>query len=151
MLLAQLGHPDFGGRDLSSVRCAIAGGAGIEPALVRRVESTLDVPLSIVFGQPEASPCIAQTRLDDSPTDRAETLGRPHPHVEVRIADTRTGETVAAGAVGEILTRGYHVMEGYVDDPAATAEAIDGDGWLRTGALGSMDERGYCRIANSRE
>jgi fatty-acyl-CoA synthase len=146
MLLAQLEHPDFPGRDLSTVRCAMAGGATVPPAVVRRVESALDVPLSIVYAQTEASPSITQTRLDDSPTDRAETLGRPHPQVEVRIADPRTGETVPAGTVGAILTRGYHVMSGYFDDVAATAAAIDAGGWLRTGDLGSMDERGYCRI-----
>jgi fatty-acyl-CoA synthase len=146
MLLAQLDHPDFPGRDLSSVRRAFGGGATTPPNVVRRVESALDVPLSIVFAQTEASPSITQTRLDDSPTDRAETLGRPHPQVEVRIADPRTGETVPPGTVGEILTRGYHVMKGYFDDPAATAEAIDAEGWLHTGDLGSMDERGFCRI-----
>jgi fatty-acyl-CoA synthase len=150
MLRAQLEHADFRGRDLSSVRCAATGGGPVPPALVRRVESILDVPLSMVFGRTEASLCVTQTRLDDSPTDRAETLGRPHPHVEVRIADTLTGETAAAGTVGEVLTRGYHVMEGYVDGPVATAEAIDDDGWLRTGVLGSMDERGYCRIDGPR-
>jgi fatty-acyl-CoA synthase len=146
MLLAQLDHPDFPGRDLSRVRCAFAGGATIPPDLVRRVESALDVPFSIVFAQTEASPSITQTRLDDSPADRAETLGRPHPQVEVKIADPATGETVPAGAVGEIRTRGYHVMKGYFGNPAATGEAIDTAGWLHTGDLGSMDERGYCRI-----
>jgi fatty-acyl-CoA synthase len=64
--------------------------------------------MSITFAQTEASPCITQTRLDDSPADRAETLGRPHPQVEVKIADPATGKTMPAGAVGEILTRGYH-------------------------------------------
>lgn len=118
----------------------------VPAALVRRVESALDVPFSIVFAQTEASPSITQTRLDDSPTDRAETLGRPHPQVEVRIADPLTRETVPVGTVGEILTRGYHVMAGYFDNPSATADAIDADGWLHTGDLGSMDERGYCRI-----
>ena len=146
MLLAQLNHPDFAARDLSRVRCAFSGGATVPSALVRRVESALGAPLSIVFAQTEASPSITQTRLDDSPADRAETLGRPHPQVEVKIADPATGVTVQAGAVGEILTRGYHVMKGYFDDPAATTEAIDGAGWLHTGDLGSMDERGYCRI-----
>jgi fatty-acyl-CoA synthase len=143
---AQLEHPDFSGRDLSSVRCAAAGGATVLPALVRRVESALDVPLSTVFARIEASAPITQTRLDDSPTDRAETLGRPHPQVEVRIADVRTHATVPSGTVGEVLTRGYHVMSGYFDDPAATAQAIDAEGWLHTHQLGSMDERGYCRI-----
>jgi len=113
---------------------------------VRRVESALGVPLSIVFAQTEASPAITQTRLDDSPADRAETLGRPHPQVEVQIADPTTGETMPVGTIGEILTRGYHVMKGYFDNPQATSQAIDARGWLHTGELGSMDERGYCRI-----
>ena len=146
MLLALLAHPDFQGRDLSSVRCAMAGGAPVAPSLVRRVESALDVPFSIVFAQTEASPSITQVRLDDSPTDRAETLGRAHPQVEVRIADPATGETVPPDVVGEILTRGYHVMTGYFDNPAATSDAVDAEGWLHTGDLGSMDGRGYCRI-----
>ena len=83
----------------------------------------------------------------DSADDRAETLGRPLPDTEVRIADLRTGETAACGAVGEICTRGYLVMRGYLNAPEATAAAIDADGWLHTGDLGSMDERGYLRIA----
>lgn len=146
MLLAMLQHPDFGGRNLSSVRVAMSGGAPVPATLVRRVESTLDVPVSIAFAQTEASPIVTQTRLGDSPTERAETVGRPHPHVEVRIADPLTGETTARGEVGEIVTRGYHVMEGYFDDPRATAKAIDAGGWLHTGDLGSMDECGFCRV-----
>jgi fatty-acyl-CoA synthase len=146
MLLAQLDHPDFPGRNLSSIRCAFSGGATVPPALVRRVESALGVPFSIVFAQTEASPVITQTRLDDSPADRAETLGRPHPRVEVQIADPTTGDTVPVGTIGEICTRGYHVMKGYFDNPEATSQAIDTTGWLHTGDLGCMDERGYCRI-----
>jgi len=146
MLLAQLDHPGFAGTDLSSVRCAFSGGATVPPALVRRVESALGVPFSITFAQTEASPCITQTRLDDSPDDRARTLGRPHPHVEVMIADPVTGGAVPPGAVGEILARGYNVMQGYFDNPEATSEAIDVHGWLHTGDLGSADERGYFRI-----
>jgi fatty-acyl-CoA synthase len=102
--------------------------------------------MSIVFAQTEASPCITQTRLDDSPDDRAETLGRPHPQVEVMIADPATGQEAPTGVVGEIATRGYHVMKGYFGDPAATRDAIDAAGWLHTGDLGSVDERGYYRI-----
>jgi fatty-acyl-CoA synthase len=146
MLLAELDHCDFPGRDLSSVRCAFSGGATVPPTLVRRVESALGVPMSIVFAQTEASPAITQTRLDDSSADRAETLGRPHPRVEVEIVDPATGETVPIGSVGEICTRGYHVMKGYFDNPEATSQAIDAEGWLHTGDLGYMDERGYCRI-----
>jgi fatty-acyl-CoA synthase len=168
MLLAQLDHPDFAGTDLSRIRCVYGGGATFPPALVRRVEAALGAPMSITFAQTEASPGITQSRLDDSPDDRAETLGRAHPAVEVAIADPVTGERWPAGAggsgtggssagrsgaggagfgpVGEIVTRGYHVMKGYFDNPAATEAAIDGDGWLHTGDLGSVDERGYFRI-----
>ena len=146
MLLAMLEHPDFARRDLSSVRSALAGGAIVAPELVRRVESALQAPLSIVFAQTEASPIITQTRLDDTPEDRAESLGRPLPQTEVKIVDPATGETVRRGVIGELCTRGYHVMHGYFDNPQATAAAIDGEAWLHTGDLCSMDERGYCHI-----
>jgi acyl-CoA synthetase (AMP-forming)/AMP-acid ligase II len=146
MLLALLGHPGFSGTDFSSVRCAFSGGATVPPTVVRRVDSALGVPLTLTFGQTEASPCITQTWPDDSEEDRAHTLGRPHPHVEVKVADPATGEEVPAGTVGEIMTRGYHVMKGYFDNPTATSEAVDAGGWLHTGDLGSADERGYCRI-----
>jgi fatty-acyl-CoA synthase len=146
MLLALLRHPGFGGTDLSSIRCALSGGATVPPTLVQQVESALGVPFSITFAQTEASPCITQTRPDDSADDRAHTLGRAHPHVEVMIADPVTGEAVPAGTVGEILARGYNVMKGYFDNPQATSKAIDAEGWLHTGDLGSADERGYFRI-----
>jgi fatty-acyl-CoA synthase len=86
------------------------------------------------------------SRAADTAADRAETLGRPLPQTEVKITDTKTGETVPCGTVGEICTRGYLVMPGYLGDLAATRAAIDRDGWLHTGDLGSMDSRGYCRI-----
>jgi fatty-acyl-CoA synthase len=153
MLLALLDHPDFAGTDLSRVRCSYGGGATFPPTLVRRVEAALGAPMSITFAQTEASPSITQSRLDDSPGDRAETLGQAHPAVEVAIADPVTGEPRPAGPggsgfgeVGEIVTRGYHVMKEYFDNPAATRAAIDADGWLHTGDLGSVDERGYFRI-----
>ncbi len=148
MLLALLDHPDFAGTDLSRVRCSYGGGATFLPEVVRRVEAALGAPMSITFAQTEASPSITQSRLDDSPDDRAETLGRAHPAVEVAIADPVTGEVRAGGSgeVGEIVTRGYHVMKEYFDNPAATRAAIDADGWLHTGDLGSVDGRGYFRI-----
>lgn len=146
MLLAVLDHPDFPGTDLSSVRYALSGGAPVAPNLVQRVESALGVPMAIVYAQTEASPCITMTQLDDSPEDRAETLGRPLPCTEVKIVQPGTDKLVARGQVGELCTRGYHVMSGYFDDPRQTAAAVDRNGWLRTGDLASMDERGYCRI-----
>jgi fatty-acyl-CoA synthase len=101
----------------------------------------------LTFAQTESSCSITMTRASDTAADRAETLGRPLPQTEVKITDLRTGQVAACGAIGEICTRGYLVMQGYQGDQDATAAAIDGDGWLHTGDLGSMDERGYCRIA----
>jgi fatty-acyl-CoA synthase len=147
MMIAMMGHPDLAKRDVSSLRRAMSGGAVSPPALVRRVEDTLGVTYSISFAQTESSCSITMSSSADSADERAETLGRPLPSTEVRIADLRTGETAACGAVGEICTRGYLVMRGYLNAPEATAAAIDADGWLHTGDLGSMDERGYLRIA----
>jgi fatty-acyl-CoA synthase len=147
MLIAMLDHPDFAGTDLSSLRCALSGGATVDPALVRRVEDAIGAPLLIFYGQTEASPGITMTRPDDTAEDRRHTLGRPLPGVAVKIVDPVDRQTVlAAGDVGELCTRGYHVMPGYFDNPEQTAAAIDPDGWLHTGDLASMDERGYARI-----
>jgi len=146
MVNALLSHPDFARRDLSSLRYALGGGAAFPAELVRRLEAALGVPFVTTFGQTESSCSIAVTRPGDSAADRAETLGRPLPQTEVKITDPRTGQTVPCGTTGEICTRGYLVMAGYLDDRQATAAAIDRDGWLHTGDLGSMDERGYCRI-----
>ncbi len=146
MLIGLLDHPGFAATDTSSVRWLITGGAVVPPALVRRVEAAFGVPLTVVFAQTEASPVITQTSPGDAPDDRADTLGRALPQTEVKIVEVATDETVAPGVIGEICTRGYHVMTGYLDNPEATAAAIDASGWLHTGDLGSMDERGYCRI-----
>jgi acyl-CoA synthetase (AMP-forming)/AMP-acid ligase II len=146
MLIAYLEHPRFAATDVSSVRAIVTGGAVVPPALVRGIEAAFAARLSIVFAQTEASPIIAQTALDDDAEDRATTLGRPLAQTGVKIVDVSSGATVAPGVVGEICTRGYHVMTGYFDNPEATAAAIDEDGWLHTGDLGSMDARGYCRI-----
>jgi fatty-acyl-CoA synthase len=145
-LLAMLEHPDCARRNLSSLRFALCGGSPVPPDLVRRVESALDIPLSILYGTTECSPIITQVMAGDSSDDRANTLGRPLPQTKVRIADLSTGNPVPIGAVGELCARGYLVMAGYNDAPEATAAAIDGDGWYHTGDLASMDERGFVRI-----
>jgi len=145
MLISTMEEPNFAGLDLHSLRAVISGGAKVPPDLVRRIESTLGVQVSIVFGQTEASPTITQTVLDDSLMDKAETVGRPHPHTEVKIVDQK-GETVPIGVVGELCTRGYLVMPGYYEMPEQTAQAIDEEGWLHTGDLCSMDDRGYCSV-----
>jgi fatty-acyl-CoA synthase len=146
MLTALLGHPSRTKHDLSSVRYALSGGTMVPAELVRQVEAAFGVPFVITLGQTEASCCITMTRAGDTAADRAETLGRPLPQTEVKITDTKTGQTVPCGTVGELCTRGYLVMDGYLGDPDATRAAIDRDGWLHTGDLGSMDSRGYCRI-----
>jgi len=146
MMIAMLEHPEFGKRDLTSLRVAVAGGASVPPEIVRSMESRLGVKFCIVYGQTEASPLITQTRLDDAPEDKACSVGRPLPRAEVKIADPDTGEPVPFGAVGELCVRGCMLMKEYFDKPEATASALDADGWLHTGDLATMDERGYCRI-----
>jgi fatty-acyl-CoA synthase len=147
MLLALLGHPDRAKRDLSSLRQVLTGGAVSPPALARRVEEELSVRYCIGFAQTEAG-CVISFAAPGDPDDaRAETTGRPLPGTEVRIADLRTGSTVGCGEVGEIRARGYFVMRGYLNAPEATAQTVDADGWLHTGDLGTLDSRGYLRIA----
>ncbi len=146
MLIAMVEHPDFARRDLSSLRSVLSGGATVPPTLVHQVEAALGIPFSIVFGQTEASPVVTQVRLDDAPQERATSLGQPLPQTEVKITDPASGEIVPLGVVGELCTRGYLVMRGYFENPAATAVAIDPEGWLHTGDLCSMDERGYCYV-----
>jgi len=106
----------------------------------------LGAPFTIVFGQTECSPVACMTLPDDSLEDKATTLGRPMPNVEVKIVDPESGAIQPPGKDGEFCTRGYHVMHEYFENPEATARTIDAEGWLHTGDLCSMDERGYCRI-----
>jgi len=146
VLIALTEDPTFDERDLSSVRGVLSGGALVAPNLVRQIEERLGVPFSIVFGQTESSPVITQSGARDPFEERSQTVGRPLPRTEVKIVDPLDGSTVPCGEVGELCTRGYHVMLGYYEMPEATAEAIDPDGWLHTGDLASMDSRGYCRI-----
>jgi fatty-acyl-CoA synthase len=100
-----------------------------------------------MYGLTEASGVVAQTRIDDLEHDRTQTIGRPHPHVEVKVVDPGTGDEAPVGAAGELLLRGYFVMDGYLDMPEATRRAIDPDGWLHTGDLTTRDQRGYLRIS----
>jgi len=146
MLIAMMEHPDFGRRNLSSLRCVFSGGTLVPAELVRRIESTLGVRFAIVFGTTECSPLLTQARLDDLPEDKANTIGRALPQTEIKIADPATNQPVPVNTRGELCTRGYLVMKGYYNMPEATATAIDNEGWYHTGDLASMDERGYCRV-----
>jgi fatty-acyl-CoA synthase len=146
MLIAMLEHPGIATRDLSALRVVASGGSLIPPELVRAIEQRTGTRFVIQYGQTEASPVITMTSPSDGFEQRSTTLGRPLPHTEVKIVDPASGVTVAHGAVGELCARGYMVMSGYHEMPEATAAAIDAEGWLHTGDLASLDERGYCRI-----
>ncbi len=146
MLIAMMEHPRFASTDLSSVRAICAGGSTVPAALVTRLEQQLGANFTIVFGQTECSPVASMTRPDDSVADKAGTIGPAMPHVQVKIIDPDTGRTLPIGQIGEYCTRGYHVMHGYFDMPEASDAAIDSDGWLHTGDLCAMDERGYCTV-----
>jgi len=146
MLIAMLEHPSFGTTDMSHVEAICSGGSLVPEALVKRLETELGAPFTIVFGQTECSPVASMTQTSDSIADKALTIGPPMPNVEVKIIDPESGETVPVGVIGEYCTRGYHVMTGYFEMPEQTAEAIDADGWLHTGDLCAMDERGYCTV-----
>lgn len=145
MLVSMIEHPDFARRDLSSLRSVSSGGAVVPPEIVRYIEESLGARSTICFGQTEMCGFISQTHLDDSPEDKAVTLGQPLPHVEARVV-TPAG-TAGIGETGELEVRSPWVMSGYHEMPEATREALSGDGWLRTGDLVTMDARGYLRIA----
>ena len=146
MLVSLLEHPNFTERDTSSVHSLISGGSIVPAALVNKFEETLGATFTIVFGQTECSPVASMVRADDLAIDKATTIGGPMPHVEIKIVDPDTGQTLPTGTKGEYCTRGYHVMHEYFEMPEATAETIDQDGWLHTGDICSMDERGYCKV-----
>ena len=128
MFIAELGHPEFKRYDLSSLRTGIMAGE-----------------VTIAYGQTETSPVSTQTSCDDPLERRVGTVGRVHPHVEIKIIDT-DGRVVQPGSSGELCTRGYSVMLGYWGDEEKTAEAIDRAGWMHTGDLATLDEDGYCNI-----
>ncbi|BBL79275.1 AMP-binding protein [Rubrobacter xylanophilus] len=146
MLLAMLNHEDLPKRNLSSLRTIMSGASAVSPALVRRTKAELGCEFSILFGQTELHGVIATTHPSDSPEDQSETVGQPLPQAEVKIVDIDTGEVVPVGEQGEICARGYQTMIGYFGMPEATEEVLEADGWLHTGDLGTMDERGYLRI-----
>ncbi|KAB1141715.1 AMP-binding protein [Streptomyces luteolifulvus] len=146
MLIRMLDAQRASARDLSSWRLATLGGAPVPVELIRRARRDFGVDVGIGYGQTEAAPYITHTVPSDMHPQWMETVGRPLPQVEVKIAPQGTGEPLPIGELGEICTRSICVMSGYFENPEATATAIDKDGWLRTGDLGSMDAAGYVRI-----
>jgi fatty-acyl-CoA synthase len=147
MILAMLHEPRFqaGEFDTRSLRCVLTAGTPIPVPLMEEVKARWGAEPAIMFGMTEASPIITQTLPDDSFELRSATVGIPLPHTEVKIIDSN-GSVVDVGQPGEILVRGYNVMRGYYRMPEETEAAIDADGWLHTGDVATMDERGYVRI-----
>jgi fatty-acyl-CoA synthase len=146
MLLRVLEHPDIARRDLSSVHTIVSGAAPVPAELIRRTKRVFDCQFTNIFGQTEVSGVVTTTRVHDTPEDQAETIGQAIPHVEIKIAHPVTDAVLPLGTEGEICARGHQMMTGYLDDPETTTATLRPDGWLHTGDLGSMDERGYLRI-----
>jgi acyl-CoA synthetase (AMP-forming)/AMP-acid ligase II len=143
-----LAHPERQKYDLSSLRLAVTGAAVIPVELIHRMRRELGLETIITaYGLTESTGVVTMCRPEDDPETIATTSGRAIPDVEVRCVD-KAGQEVERGEPGEVVVRGYNVMKGYLDDPAATAEAIDQDGWLHTGDVGVMDARGYLRITD---
>ncbi|RKD25096.1 AMP-binding protein [Ammoniphilus oxalaticus] len=147
MFIAELNHPRFREYDLSSLRTGIMAGSPCPIEVMRRVVNDMGIrDITIAYGLTEASPVVTQTRIEDSIERRVSTVGRAHEHVEIKIIDPDTDETLPPGEQGELCTRGYHVMAGYYNMSEQTAAAVDHEGWLRTGDLATMDEAGYIKI-----
>jgi len=146
MFIAELDHPEFGRFDLNSLRTGMMAGSPCPIEVMRRCISEMNLrEMTIGYGMTETSPVSTQTALDDPLERRVSTVGRVHPHVEVKIID-REGRIVPRGAPGEFCTRGYSVMLGYWDDDERTKQAVDASGWMHTGDLATMDTDGYCNI-----
>ena len=147
MFIAMQNLPDFASYDLSLLRTGVMAGSICPIEVMKRCIDDMNMAeVAIAYGMTETSPVSCQTRADDDLERRTATVGRVHPHVEVKIVDPVTGATVERGVTGELCTRGYSVMVGYWDDPEKTAEAIDAEGWMHTGDLAVMREDGYCVI-----
>ncbi len=147
MFIAELGEPDLAGYDLSSLRTGIMAGSPCPIEVMRQVVERMNMSeVTIAYGMTETSPVSTQTSADDPFEKRVTTVGRVHPHVEIKVVDPESGEVVPRGTGGEFRTRGYSVMLGYWNDEVRTVEAIDSDGWMHTGDLAVMDDEGYVNI-----
>jgi fatty-acyl-CoA synthase len=147
MFIAELGLPDFADYDLSSLRTGIMAGSPCPVEVMKRVVAEMHMDeVTICYGMTETSPVSTQTGADDDLDRRTSSVGRVHPHLEVKVVDPGTGLTVPRGTAGEFCTRGYSVMLGYWDEPEKTAEVLDPARWMHTGDLAVMDDEGYLNI-----
>ncbi len=148
MFIAELALPGFADYDLSTLRTGIMAGSPCPVEVMKRVVSEMHMAeVTICYGMTETSPVSTQTRADDDTERRVATVGRVHPHIEVKVIDPETGRVVPRGTPGELCTRGYSVMLGYWDDEEQTRGAIDAARWMHTGDLAVMDDAGYLNIA----
>ncbi|MHB2052679.1 fatty acid CoA ligase family protein [Pseudomonas sp. VEM90] len=152
MFIAELDHPQRGEFDLSSLRTGIMAGATCPIEVMRRVIGEMHMAeMQIAYGMTETSPVSLQTGAADDLERRVTSVGRTQPWLESKVVDAE-GNTVPRGEIGELCTRGYSVMLGYWNNPKATAESIDADGWMHTGDLAVMDEQGYvCIVGRSKD
>ena len=142
-----LADTSFGSHDLSSLRTGIMAGAPCPGEVMKQVVERMGMTeVTICYGMTETSPVSTQSRADDTLDRRVSTVGRVHPHLEVKIVDPDTGLTVPRGTPGEFCTRGYSVMLGYWEQPNETAEVIDRARWMHTGDVAVMDSEGYLTI-----
>jgi fatty-acyl-CoA synthase len=147
MFIAELALADFASYDLSSLRTGIMAGSPCPVEVMKRVLSEMHMAeVEICYGMTETSPVSTQTGTDDDMERRVSTVGRVHPHVEIKVIDPETSLVLPRGSHGELCTRGYSVMLGYWNEPDKTAEAIDAGRWMHTGDLAVMDEAGYLNI-----
>jgi fatty-acyl-CoA synthase len=146
MFIAELDHPEFAKFDLSSLRTGMMAGAPCPIEVMKRVNNEMNMhQVTIGYGMTETSPASFQSAVDDPLERRVSTVGRVHPHVEVKIIDLE-GRIVPRGVSGELCTRGYSVMLGYWDEREKTADVLDAAGWMHTGDLATIDAEGYCNI-----
>ncbi|MCC8034958.1 MAG: AMP-binding protein [Rikenellaceae bacterium] len=146
MFIAELNHPMFDMFDLTSLRTGIMAGSVCPIETMNQARERMHCNLISVYGLTETSPGMTASRITDSTEVRATTVGRPYPHVEVRVIDPETGLECPDGVPGEMCCRGYNIMKGYYKNPQATAEIIDGDGFLHSGDLGVKGPDGNYRI-----
>ncbi|WP_300457164.1 AMP-binding protein [Desulfobacula sp.] len=147
MFIAILDNPLFSKFNFSSLRTGIMAGSNCPIHVMEQVIEKMNMTdITIIYGLTEASPGMTGTRIGDELRLRVETVGRAFHHVEVKVIDIETGETVSPGVQGEVCCRGYNIMKGYYNNPEATRQAIDADGWLHSGDLGVMDDQGYLSI-----
>ena len=147
MYIAELNHPDFESFDLSHLRTGIMAGSPCPPETMREVMERMNMrEITICYGLTETSPVFTQTSVEDDIPHKCETVGRKHPPVDVQILDVNDGHVCGVGEHGELCCKGYNVMKGYYKMPEATAKAIDANGYLHSGDMGTVDEDGYFRV-----